>query len=218
MCFSAQADIVGGLVVGVVGVDALRHVSNRRQLPLAAVPVYFAVHELDEAVVWLALQGRLPWKAGQEAAWVFLVMAFLLPLLVPIAVSGIETVAWRRMLMAPLAAAGAVVAAVMVSVVVRGPISAAIVGHHIVYGTGQPYAIVLGVLYVVATCGSLLVSSHRTIVAYGVCNLAAVGLLVWLTLDGLTSLWCIWAAITSIGIAAYLRRRESLTGPMALTA
>jgi hypothetical protein len=219
VCFSAEADLAAGLVVGIVAIDALRHVSNRRQLPLAAIPLYFSVHELDETVVWLGLQGRVPWRIGREAVWVFLVMAFLLPLLVPVVVTALETVAWRRILMSPLIAAGGVVAGVTVSTIVRGPIGAAVAGHHIVYRTSQAFATVLGVVYVVTTCGSPLLSSHRTIVAYGVCNLAAVGVLAWLTLDGLTSLWCLWAAITSIGIAAYLRHREHLAGrPLTLTA
>lgn len=218
MCFSAQADTVAGLVVGVVAVDTLRHVTERRQLPLAALPLFFAVHEIDEAFVWLGLTGGVPWAIGQEAVWVFLVMAFTLPLLVPVAVTALESVAWRRMLMAPLVAVGGVMTVVMVLTVVRGPISAAISGHHIVYSTSQANATLLGVLYVVTTCGSLLLSSRPTIVAYGVCNLAAVGVLAWLTVDGLTSLWCVWAAVTSIGIAAYLRHLgRAARGPLALT-
>ena len=33
----------------------------------------------------------------------------------------------------------------------------------------------------------------------------AVAVLVWLTVGGLTSLWCVWAAITSVAIDLYLR-------------
>jgi len=46
---------------------------------------------------------------------------------------------------------------------------------------------------------------------FGLWNVAAVAALVWLAQDGLTSLWCTWAAVTSIVIARHLRvsqRRE----------
>jgi len=46
VCFSAEADIVTGVAVGVVGVDCLRHVGNRRELPLASLPLLFAAHQL----------------------------------------------------------------------------------------------------------------------------------------------------------------------------
>ena len=49
MCFSAEADLVTGVVVGVVGIDALRHIRKPHQLALAATPLLFAVHEIDEA-------------------------------------------------------------------------------------------------------------------------------------------------------------------------
>jgi hypothetical protein len=66
--------------------------------------------------------------------------------------------------------------------------------------------VLLTVLYVVATCGSLLAASDRLLAAFGLANLAVVGVINWLTFTGLTSLWCAWAAIGSVAIAVYLRR------------
>jgi hypothetical protein len=44
---------------------------------------------------------------------------------------------------------------------------------------------------------------------------AAVMGLGWLTFTGFTSLWCAWAAVTSIAIAVYLRRtQESRPAPL----
>jgi hypothetical protein len=60
-------------------------------------------------------------------------------------------------------------------------------------------------LYVVATCGPLLFSSYRHIRRYGVLNLVAVCALAWLNQSGLISLWCVWAAVTSVAIAVHLR-------------
>ena len=59
MCFSVEADVAIGLAVGVVGVDALRHVTRPQQWPLAALPIVFAAHQLNEAFVWWGLDGTL---------------------------------------------------------------------------------------------------------------------------------------------------------------
>ncbi len=51
-----------------------------------------------------------------------------------------------------------------------------------------------------------MLSSERRIAAFGLANLAAVVVLVWIESSALTSLWCAWAAITSLAVAAHLRR------------
>jgi hypothetical protein len=64
----------------------------------------------------------------------------------------------------------------------------------------------LTVLYVVATCGSLLASSDHVVRWYGALNLAVVAALAGLLTSGVVSLWCVWAAVTSVMIAVHLRR------------
>ena len=47
MCFSAQADLVGGVVVSGIGIDVLRHVKGRRRyLPMAALPMMLGLHQI----------------------------------------------------------------------------------------------------------------------------------------------------------------------------
>jgi hypothetical protein len=52
----------------------------------------------------------------------------------------------------------------------------------------------------------MLISGHRHMVVFGVVNLVAVTLIAWLLASGLASLWCAWAAVTSVLIARHLRR------------
>ena len=108
--------------------------------------------------------------------------------------------------MAALLAIGAATTAFLMSAIVGGEVGATIDGHHIAYTAGVTYAVLLTVMYVVATCGSLLAASDRLLAAFGLANLAVVGVINWLTFTGLTSLWCAWAAIGSVAIAVYLRR------------
>ena len=60
MCFSPEADLTTGVIVGAVGIDALRHASRPQQMVLASLPLLLAVHEMDEALVWWGLRGQLP--------------------------------------------------------------------------------------------------------------------------------------------------------------
>ena len=97
MCFSAQADVAAGIVVGAIGVSALRQVHRRRDLPLASLPVLFAGHQLVEALVWLDLTDRVSATSGRVALWLYMLFAYVvLPVLVPAAVLAVKTDAARR--------------------------------------------------------------------------------------------------------------------------
>ena len=91
MCFSPEADLVAGIVIGVIGVDAFRHVRSPRERPLAALPIVFAFHQLIEVVVWRGLQGHVDSGVWHAAAWLYLAVAFgVVPVLVPFAVAALE--------------------------------------------------------------------------------------------------------------------------------
>ena len=206
MCFSAEADLVTGIVVGAIGVDALRHVRKRHQLALAATPLLLAVHEVDESFVWWGLHGQVSYQVEHAAIYVFLAIAFLLPFWVPFAMLGVETKIHRRRLMQAFLVVGAITSVALLVAVIRGPVGASIDGSHVAYSADISYADILVVLYVIATCGSCLAASNRWLVVLGLANLSAVIALGWITFTGFTSLWCAWAALTSIAIAVYLRR------------
>lgn len=206
MCFSPAADLTTGIVAGAFGVDALRHVARPQQLVLASLPVLLGAHEIDEAFVWWGLRGQVSEPVTHTAIYLFLAVAFLLPFLVPLALFGVETVDGRRRWMATLLAVGTVTSALLLSAIIRSPAGATIDGSHIAYVSGSSNAALLGVLYVLATCGALLVASSRMLAVFGLVNVAAVIALTGLTFTGLTSLWCAWAAGTSVVVAAYLRR------------
>jgi hypothetical protein len=205
MCFSAEADLVAGVALSVVGIDALRHTRRPAERPLAALPLVFAAHQLVEAAVWWGLEDRISDVVWHPARWVYLAIAFgVLPILVPVAVGAIEPVSNRRRT-SILTSIGTGVAVALMVAVVRGPIETQIVGHHIEYRVDLWQGGLLVLLYVVATCGSLLLSAHRHVRWFGAINLVAVGLLAWLDQTAFISLWCAWAAVTSVAIAVHLR-------------
>ncbi len=97
MCFSATADLVAAAAVAPVGILALRWAPTRADLPIASLPMLFAVHQGIEAFVWLGFDGRVSAGAQEAAIIAYLLIAqVVLPLLVPLGVRAIEPVAWRR--------------------------------------------------------------------------------------------------------------------------
>jgi len=211
MCFSVEADLVAGVVVGAIAVDSLRHVHHRAQRAVVALPVIFAVHQLIEAGVWWGLGQRPPDTVWQPAAWVYLAIAFgLLPVIVPIAVGALEPISSRQRIR-PFTAIGAAVSLTLLYAVVRGPVEASIDGRRIAYQVDLWQGGFIVALYVLATCGSLLASSHRHIRAFGVVNLGIVVLLAWADRTGFISLWCLWAAVTSVAIDLHLRYDDRLS-------
>ena len=92
MCFSPQADVAGGVLICAIGVDAVRHIRQRREfIALAWIPVLLGAHQFIEAFVWLWLQGHVPRGIGQVALWAYLLIAFVvLPVFIPLAVIAVE--------------------------------------------------------------------------------------------------------------------------------
>jgi Family of unknown function (DUF6629) len=215
VCFSPQADVVVGAIVVGVGVDAVRHVTAPRQIPIATLPLLLGAHQLTEAFVWWGLYGDVSESVERIATWIYLLVALaVVPFYIPLAVGFVERSAARRRVIGVFAVAGLVVSVALGSAMFRGPIHAAIQGHHISYELDGLHA---GgewtALYVVATCGALLACSSRDIAAIGALNFVAVPVLAWLTMTGFVSLWCFWAAIVSVLIARHLRRPERAPTP-----
>ena len=208
MCFSPEADVVAAVVISVVAVDALRHNHSGRTLPLALLPAVFAVHTLASAFVWWGLDGRVPAGLGAAATSFYLGIAFvLLPVLVPVAVLMIEPPGWRRPALVALGLAGAYASAVFALGLADGRGSATACSYYINFGiTGASSA--AGVMYVAATCGALLLSGQRPLVIWGILNAVVVAALALAVANGLPSLWCFWAAITSVFVAWFLRSLE----------
>jgi hypothetical protein len=208
VCFSPDADAVVGGIVVVIGVDALRQVREPKQVLFAALPLLFGLHQLDEALVWWGLQGRISESVERVGVWIYVLFALAaLPMLVPLAVYSIERSAARRKVIAAFSALGIGVGVALGVSLFRGSVNAAIGGHYIAYDVSALHqGRDLTALYVLAACGALVLCSHRDIAALGLLNFVAVPVLMWLTVSGFISLWCFWAAIVSVVIDFHLRR------------
>ena len=198
MCFSAEADFVSGAVIGAIGVATLTKVKYPREIPLAALPLAFAVHQVIEGFVWRDIDDGITRVHG---AAVNLYVAFawvVLPILVPLAVMLVEPRKFHRRAIGVLVVLGAVAGGYLALAVFGGGVTAHAVEHTLQYGGAGRWGWEATYLYVVATCGAPLLSSFRAIVWFGVANLFAVAAIAFVQAEGLTSVWCLWAAVVSV--------------------
>lgn len=206
MCFSPEADLVAGVVVTALGVDALRHARRRELVPLAALPVVLGVHQLIETLVWWNLRGGVSGFIGRPAAWIYVVIAVcVVPVLVPYAFS--QMGATRRRSVARVLVLCGLVSAMLLTVgLASGSMHASVEGHHIAYHLYTPWQPFTLGLYIVATCAPGLLSDAPALRVFGVTNLLVVAALIWLAESAVVSLWCVWAAVSSALIDLYVRR------------
>jgi hypothetical protein len=207
VCFSPEGDLIGGLVVTAIGIDACRHVGGRADHRLlAAFPILLGAHQLTETFVWWGLQGVVPAQLGRVAMWIYLIVAFVvLPLFVPFIIMLLEPTARRKWRIAPFLALGAVVSVVLLEAIIRGHPTVRLGAYHLSYTIGLQHGVLIIGLYIAATCGALLASGFRDIVYFGLANLVAVVILARLSADGFASLWCFYAALASGALALHMR-------------
>lgn len=201
MCFSATASFVACGVIGAIGVATLRHVREPRTLLFASVPMLFAVHQFTEGWVWLGLEGRIDKVALDHVTFLFMLYAQgILPLLMPAAVALMEPPGWRRSAIFGLTVIGALVFAWDVTGLIVLPSRCVIVQDSIAYRNHITGNVWISCLYVLATCGAMLLSSHRVVRWYGVLNVVALAITEIVKQHAFASVWCFYAAIMSVVI------------------
>jgi hypothetical protein len=206
MCFSATASFVTAGATAVAGIVSLRRASERRELPLAATPLLFALQQSVEGLLWLMLPVAPDGPAATGLIFVFLFMAEAFwPVYAPIAVLLIEPNGRRRRLMLVCLAAGAAVGAYLAWWIFSRSHAAAIINGHIVYVTEYRHSDLIGLAYLAATSLSLLLSSHRTVVALGVIVLAGSTIAYVLYWEAFVSVWCFFAAAASVAILCHFQ-------------
>ena len=198
MCFSAQASFVVGVGLLGLGAATVKRARTRRELPYALIPLLFGIQQLLEGMLWLALPNDAPPLLIAGLATLYLLFSNVLwPVYVPVAVLALETVAWRRRVLVAAVSVGAVVSIYLLTILILLPMTPRIVGQHILYDFPNPYEQTTIMLYVIVTCMSLLLSSHRRVVAFGVAAFVSeVAAYAFYSL-WLISVWCFFAAVLS---------------------
>ncbi len=212
MCFSEQADLVAGVVLLPVAVVSLREARHVRELPFASLPLLFALHQLIEAVIWAGLEGDGVFEPLRQTA-VLLYVGYamvVLPTLFPLSVLLLEP-RGDRLRVAPFVALGLTLSVVFAVEVFSAPVTVVVHPHALEYATGLRHGDILAVVYVVAVIGPAVLSGYRSVVAFGLVNLAGLLVVAYVYRDAFASLWCVYAALTSTLVAVHMIRRRKLS-------
>jgi len=202
---------VAGLVLLPMAVVSLREVRHAREVPFASLPLLFALHQLTEALVWAHYEdGWASPQLGETAVWLYVGFAMVvLPTLFPLSVLLLEP-RGARLRVAPFVVLGVVLSVVFAVEIFTAPVTVVVHPHALEYATGLTHGNLLSVLYVVAVIGPALLSGYRSIVVFGLVNLAGLLVVAVAYLDAFASLWCVYAALTSALVVVHMIRRRRL--------
>lgn len=211
MCFSAPASFGVALVLGLSGAGALSKVSERREIPLASVPLVFAAQQASEGTLWLALGNEDLSHWARLLANVFMFMALVVwPLWPPLAAILVEPDRRRRLAMIVILIVAIPLAFRGVSGMWTHGYEACVVQNSIAYSNGLPYLPRQFAGYVLCACFPFLLSSHKTLRLFGAIVLAGLIISASVYTYAYVSVWCFFAAAGSLTIYLHFVRVQKL--------
>lgn len=200
MCFSATASFAAGGVTAVAGVGAATWARRPAHFLLAGIPLFFAVHQAAEGVLWLALSppGHAAWVRAATLTY-FGIARVVWPVWVPLAIWALERASARPPALSALLGLGVVLAVAQAYGLWAYPVSATISGGHIQYGMDPPTAFrwTTDIAYVLVTILPPFFSRIRLMRLLGLAVLASLIIAKIFFYAAVFSVWCFFAAFIS---------------------
>ena len=185
-------------VIGIVGILTLKKVSVPNEVVFASLPLLFGLHQLTEGFVWLGVEGEIAHRALQMAETVFIYYAQgVLPFLIPLAIWLVEKNGFKRQLLAILTLLGFGLMLYTLYGLATVPSNVKVIHNTLYYSNPWTANYYDAVIYVLTTCGALMLSSSISIQLFGFLNLIGLSLIALLLPYGFTSVWCLYAAAIS---------------------
>lgn len=201
MCFSAPGSFVAGAIISSIGTAAiLRNKEPSRRL-FASIPIVFGIQQFSEGFVWLALQSPGHDLILRGGTFIFLIMALIVwPSLVPLSVLLMEHSEKKRKALYILLAMGMALSLYYGREMLTSEVTARISSHHILYAFDFPEKFPIEALgfYLIATIAPLFISSLRRVHLFGAFIVLALSVTMIFFEWFLVSVWCFFAALSSI--------------------
>ena len=187
-----------------IGVLTLKKAEQKAWVPLAMIPLLFGVQQIIEGMLWLSFRFDAP-LLNVTMTYVFTLFSHVLwPIFVPFSIGLVETVAWRKKVIAAFQVIGIVVGLYLLYWIVKFPVTSE-VDKHIVYVSPHFYKVPMMALYLAATCVGCFFSSHKLINIFGVLALLLFMVAYWFYTVAFFSVWCFFAAILSVVIYLHFK-------------
>lgn len=195
--------------IALIGILTLQKVSTPKEVLFALLPLLFALHQFDEGFVWLGMGGYIETRALEIAAGIFIYYAQgLLPLLVPLSIWLIEKDGYKKKLVGVLAILGFGLAVYTMYGLATIPTSVTVINNTLSYNNPWTNNYYVAGIYILTTCGSLMLSSSISVELFGLLNLIGLIIVYLLRPYGFTSLWCLYAAAISGLLYFYFTERR----------
>lgn len=198
MCFSAPVSFAASAALAAVGGGLVHKVKTRRELPLALIPLLFAVQQFIEGLLWLVLpqagMGIEQYRLTQTYA-VF--VGIVWPVLIPFALLMIEPDGIRKRLLQAVLLLGVGIAFYTLNIIARFGVSSMIADQCIVYSYPGDQMVGTLTAYFIATCMGFFLSSHRDVRWVGVANVVGFIAAYYFYRFSYASTWCFFAAAVS---------------------
>jgi hypothetical protein len=193
----ANFTLTGMLLV--IGVLTLKKVSHPAELVFASLPLLFGLHQFIQGFVWLGLYHMVSPRTLHIASMLFIFYAqAILPFWVPLAIWLLEPRSPRRQLIAALLVVGGLLMVYVVWGLLRQPTQVFISHYSLVYFNPHTQHLWVALIYILTTCGSLILSKSVAIQLFGLLNLLGLLLVYLIAQYSFTALWCLYAALVSV--------------------
>ena len=183
----------------VIGVLTLKKVSRPAELVFASLPLLFGLHQFTQGFVWLGLYHIVSPRALHVASMLFVFYAqAILPFWVPLAIWLLEPRGPRRQTIAVLLVVGGLLMAYVAWGLLRQPTQVFVSHYSLVYLNPHTRHLWVALIYILTTCGSLMLSRSVAIQLFGLLNLLGLLLVYLIAQYSFTALWCLYAALVSV--------------------
>lgn len=214
MCFSATASFTSAAILASTGAAALVINKDPRQRWFVALPFIFGAQQAAEGVVWMTLQqpSLSDWHFAAVVA--FIMVAFVVwPAWIPGAVLAMEPSKNRQRWLRVAQAMGLFFGVVALYVIATGRPRSEIVGQCLNYSFEENTASFFppnmhAIFYFSSTMLPFFISSHRWIKKSGFLIFSGLLIALFTWKYAVTSVWCFFAAIASLFIAAHVWREQ----------
>ena len=207
MCFSATASFVASGALILAAAASIKLARNTAEKGLAQLPLVFAIQQLCEGFVWLALKHDDYEMYLIPARTAFVLIAWLgWPVIIPAVYRAFIRKKQNVMPCNLLFAAGLVVAGINAWNIYSSPLIAEIRGHHLFYENAKAPLLgnLTGTLYVCATLIPPFLSGDRKINIIGAVHTGMFLFVFLFHRPFLVSVWCYLGAVCSALVLWYL--------------
>lgn len=213
MCFSASASFGAGAVLSIIGIITLTKVQSKSQILFAAIPLIFAIQQISEGFLWLALSDPYYQSLEKFTTYTFLFFAQIIwPFWVPLSVLLLEKKQNRKKISKLFLVLGIIVSGYLAYCLINYNVHTEIIESHISYKQYYPQQLSLygGLFYILATILPPFFSKLRGMKMLSLTIFVSYVITTVFYEHYIVSVWCFFASIISIFVLLIIVNAKTL--------